>query len=103
MNTLYETQKQAIRNAAMQHPECIIEPFDLVFGMDWFETIYTLAEDSGGRQLYLPFPRKIFIKCIEAEAREEYKNEGNKPLIHARLAKKYGLSETHMRRLLAGI
>ena len=98
---LYAIQREAMRAAATNHPESILNPYDLLYGLDWFDSICALAEAAGGSSIYVPSARKIFSKCLEQDARNEMESNTREKRIHARLAKKYGYSEMQMRRILS--
>ena len=101
---MYDIAVQKIdvmKNAAARYPERIQEPFDLLYDHDWFGAIFVLAEVTGGGHLYVPSVRKIFSKCLEAAAKDEYANELPENRSQSKLAKKYGFSETQIRRVLA--
>ena len=66
-----------------------------MMGLDGFESIYAFCQEFGGATIYVPHARSIFSRCLEAEARREF-NGKNLPLI----AKKYGYTERHIRRIL---
>jgi len=87
--------KQLIRKAAEQHPALILQPFDALIGLEGFDALYTLCENVGGATVYIPTARKMFAECLAQEAFREY-NGFN----HEILAKKYGYSARHLRRLL---
>jgi len=100
MNELTSAQMEAIKNAAALHPEYTMEPFDALYGLDWFDAICVLSEVSGGCNMYMPSTRKIFAKCIEVEARKDLETMKSEKRIYALLAKKYGYTEQHMARIL---
>ena len=96
-------QKETMRAVATKRPECIKEPYDLLVGLDWFDAIYTFADCIGGNHVYVPSPRKIFAKCLEEEAKEEFGKTPPTEQIYAQFARKYGYSEPYMRKILADI
>jgi Mor family transcriptional regulator len=70
-------------------------PFADIMDMRGFDAVCAFSEHFGGQTIYVPSVRSIFIGCIREEAileREELS-------IH-NLAKKYGITERHMYRLL---
>ncbi|MCL2361725.1 MAG: transcriptional regulator [Defluviitaleaceae bacterium] len=87
--------KEIIRQAAEQHPTLVLQPFDAIMGMDGFDAIYTLCENIGGATVYIPSIKKIFAECMAREALKEF-NGYNFDV----LAKKYGFSHRHLRRLV---
>ena len=90
-------QKFIIRQAAMRHPTSIPPPYDEIMGLEGFDAIYTLCETLGGSTVYIPSARKMFMECLTKEAMAEFTGYN-----YAGLAKKYGFSERHLRRLLKG-
>jgi len=91
---------ELLRKAAENYPENIPMPFGQMMVGDGFDAICIMTEEYGGRQSYIPSLRSVFSKCIEAQARMELIKEGPGHSIVARLAKKYGYTERHMRRLI---
>jgi len=89
--------KHIIRLAAQRHPDAILQPFDALMGMEGVDAIYTLCENIGGATVYIPSVRKIFAACLEKEAMREFDGYN-----YEKLARKYGFSERHLRRLLRG-
>ena len=87
--------KTLIRNAAMLHPSEIMQPYDTLLNLEGFDAIYALADQLGGLTIYMPTIRSIFARCIEREVLHEF--NGNN---FVNLAKKYGFSERHLRRIL---
>ena len=80
--------------AALLHPTEIMQPFDALLEMAGFDTMFEFAEQLDGVQIYVPSVRTIFAKCLELEVRKEF-NGGN----YAELAKKYGYTNRHIRRM----
>jgi len=89
--------KHIIRQAAQLHPESILQPYDALMGMEGFDAIYTLCENIGGATVYVPSVRKMFFACLEKEAKREFNGYN-----YESLARKYGFSERHLRRILKG-
>ena len=89
--------KQILRQAAQRHPAAILQPFDALMGLEGFDAIYALSENLSGATIYVPSARKIFAGCLKQEAALEF-NGFN----HDALAKKYGFSCRHLRRMLHG-
>jgi len=80
--------KHILRQAAQRHPSSILQPFD---------AICAICENLGGATIYVPSARKIFFGCLEKEAAQEFNGYNYKAL-----AKKYGFSDRHLRRMLGG-
>ena len=89
--------KQILRKAALRHPASIMRPFDALIGLEGFDAIYTLSESLSGATIYVPSARKIFAACLEKEAAREFDGYN-----YDALAKKYGYSSRHLRRMLDG-
>jgi len=85
-----------LKEIVMKNQGEILKPYDSIIHLDGFDAVMAIAEMMGGLTVYVPSKRSIFMKCLEAEARKEFK--GNN---YAKLAVKYGFSERHMRRLFA--
>jgi len=64
-------------------------------GLEGFDAIYALCENLGGATIYVPSARKIFAGCLEKEALKEFNGYNIDTL-----AKKYGFSDRHLRRML---
>ena len=90
--------KHILRQAAQRHPSLILHPYDALMGLEGFDAIYAICENLGGATVYVPSVRKIFAGCLEKEAVGEF-NGCN----YDTLAKKYGFSSRHMRRLIDGV
>jgi len=87
--------KSILRQAALRHPELILQPYDALMDMSGFDAIYTLCENVGGATVYVPSARKMFAECLTKEARREFNGYN-----FDALAKKYGFSSRHLRRLM---
>ena len=87
--------KELLRRAALNHPHEIMQPYDILVGLDGFDAICALSEQVGGFTVYIPSARTIFSKCLEHEARKEYNGRNI-----AELARRYGCTERHMRRVV---
>ena len=88
--------KNTFRAVAHKHPALIQQPYDALMGLTGFDAIYTICETLGGATVYIPSARKMFAECLAKEAQSEftgYNYEG--------LAKKYGFSARHLRRILS--
>jgi len=87
--------QSVLRKAVLEHPSEIMKPYDVLLELEGFDAICALAEHLGGLTIYVPDQRTIFARCLELAARKEF--TGNN---FAGLAKKYGFTERHMRRML---
>jgi len=89
--------KQILRQAAERHPSAILHPFDVLMEQGGFDSLYTLCETLGSTTVYIPSIRRMLMDCLAKEATSEF--DGYNYNI---LAKKYGFSDRHLRRLLTG-
>lgn len=89
--------KQILRQAARRHPASILQPYDALMDLQGFDAIYSICENLGGATIYVPSARKIFAQCLEKEAAQEFNGYN-----YEVLAKKYGFSDRHLRRMLSG-
>ncbi|MCL2372910.1 MAG: hypothetical protein FWC78_05865 [Defluviitaleaceae bacterium] len=87
--------KEFLRKVATTHSAEILPPYDTIMEAGGFDAIYAIAENLGGLTIYVPSSRTIFSKCLEKAARQEF--TGNN---YAALARKYGYTERHMRRVV---
>jgi len=87
--------KALLRKIALNHPHDILRPYDMLIGLDGFDAICALSAQVGGFAVYIPATRTIFAKCLEHEARKEYNGRNI-----AELARRYGYTERHMRRII---
>jgi len=87
--------KHILRQAALRHPSAIMQPYDALMGQEGFDAIYTICENLGGATVYVPSARKIFAECLIREAMREFNGYN-----YNSLAKKYGFSARHLRRIL---
>ena len=89
--------KSLLRQAALKHPSEIMQPYDTLLGLEGLDAIFAFAEHLGGMTVYVPNARTIFAKCLEMEAKKEFTGSN-----FAGLAKKYGYTERHIRRMVGG-
>ena len=89
-------KKETIRQAAELHPSLILQPYDALMWLSGFDVLYSLCENVGGATVYIPTARTMFAGCLNREALREYDGYNAD-----RLAKKYGFSHRHMRRMLS--
>ena len=89
--------KTILRQAAEQHPSDIMQPYDILMQLSGFDAIYALCENLGGATVYVPSIRKMLMDCLTKEAVREFNGYN-----YDTLAKKYGFSSRHLRRLLTG-
>ena len=87
--------KSLLRQVALMHPEKIMPPYDALLQDNGFDAVYNFAEHFSGLTIYVPNIRTIFSGCLEHEARKEFNGTN-----YNSLAKKYGFTERHIRRIV---
>ena len=85
----------AIKQAARNHPAHILAPFDAMVGLDGLDAIIALCDAAGGQDVYIPSARTVFAACIERQLLHDFNGYN-----YADLAKKYGYSTRHVRRII---
>ena len=90
-------EREFLKKAAILHPTEVMHPYDRIIKQVGFDAVFTFAEQVGGLTIYVPSAKKIFSRCLELEAKKEFNGEN-----FADIAKKYGYTERHMKRLLYG-
>ena len=88
--------KNLIKSAAEKYGGAVLQPFGRLIPMDGFEAVYSLVQEYGGGNIYIPGIRKVFGGCLEKQMLLEF-DGGNA----RQLAFKYGFSERHVTKLLA--
>jgi len=88
-------ERHTIKQAALRHPNLILPPFDALIDLEGFDALYTLCENIGGATVYVPSIRKMFAECLTKEALREFNGYN-----FDALARKYGYTARHLRRLL---
>ena len=87
---------QVLKQAAMLNPSEVLHPYDNIISLDGgFEAICAFSENMGGFTVYVSSVRTIFSRCLEAAARDEFTGSN-----YASLARRYGFTERHMRRMM---
>ncbi|MCL1878012.1 MAG: hypothetical protein FWF80_04075 [Defluviitaleaceae bacterium] len=86
--------KNVLRKAAVNHPQKIYPPYDVLMEEAGFDALYTVIEQMGGATVYIPTIRTVFHDCLAEEARKEYHGQNL-----ARVARKYGFTERGMRKV----
>ena len=89
--------KDLLRAAVLNNPGEILQPYDTLLGLDGFDAICSLSENMGGFTVYIPSTRTIFAKCLETQVLSEFDGTNL-----SSLARKYGYTERHMRRIIHG-
>lgn len=87
-------KKEVLKQAAMNHPQMVMAPYDAIMEMHGFDAVYTVVEQIGGATIYVPTIRTVFYDCIVEEARREYCGCNI-----AQVSRKYGFSERGLRKI----
>lgn len=87
--------KAVLREVALLHPTEVLQPFDSLMQTGGFDALFEFAEQLGGITLYVSATKTIFARCLEIEVLKAF--TGNN---YIALAKKYGLTERHIRRMV---
>ena len=89
--------KSVLREAAKKYPDLILPPYDAIIRHDGFDAVCAFSELLGGAAVYVPSSRTIFSACLLALAKKEYDTK-NVSLVA--LARKYGFTERHLRKMI---
>ena len=89
--------KSILREAAMNHPDLVLPPYDAIIKHDGFDAVCAFSELLGGAVVYVPSSRTIFSACLLALAKKEFDTK-NVSLVA--LARKYGFTERHLRKMI---
>ena len=89
--------KTVLQEAAKNYPELILPPYDAIVRHDGFDAVCVFSELLGGAAVYVPSCRTIFSACLLAQAKKEYDTK-NVSLVA--LARKYGFTERHLRKVI---
>jgi len=89
--------RELLHKVAQLHPTEVLQPFDTLLQTAGLDAVVEFAQQLEGEQLYVPSVRKIFARCLEIEARKEFTGDN-----YGHLAKKYGYTGRHIRRLFGG-
>ena len=89
--------KSVLREAATKYPSLILPPYDTIIKHDGFDAVCAFSELFGGASVYVPSSRSIFSACLLALAKKEF---DAKNISLVALARKYGFSERHLRKMI---
>ena len=89
--------KSILKEAAMSYPDLVLPPYDAIMNHDGFEAVCAFSELLGGSTVYVPGSRFIFSSCLLALAKKEFDTK-NVSLVA--LARKYGFTERHLRKMI---
>lgn len=94
--TIYDN---AIKHAADAHTDLIPPPYDALYEALGYDGFSALFEHLGGLHVYIPSMRNVLADAIRAQALKECKNRMQ---THEQIAKKFGYTGRHLRRMLNG-
>ena len=87
-----------LKQAATNHRDAILQPYDLIMEMNGgFEAICAFSDYFSGTTMYVPSKKAIFQQCLELEAIREFNGYNLRDL-----CRKYGFSESHLRKTIRG-
>ena len=86
-----------LREAATKYPDLVLPPYDAIIKHDGFDAVCAFSEQLGGAAVYVPSSRTIFSACLLALAKKEFDTK-NVSLVA--LARKYGFTERHLRKMI---
>ena len=89
--------KSILREAAKNYPGLVLPPYDAIINLDGFDAVCAFSELLGGTTVYVPSCRSIFSACLLAQAKKEFDTK-NVSLVA--LARKYGFTERHLRKII---
>ena len=87
--------KAILREVALKHPAEILQPYDTLLGLEGLDAIFAFTEQLGGMTVYVPRTRTVFARCLELSAMREFNGHN-----FAGLARKYGFTERHIRKVV---
>jgi Mor family transcriptional regulator len=93
------TSKQLTRAAAAKHPKLIMEPFDEFYMAHGYDAVFDMIQLFGGATVHIPQMARVFKGPIETCAKNDWLNHCYS---FYELARKYGHSERHWRRVILG-
>jgi len=76
-----------------------MEPFDEYYAAHGFDAVFSMVQLFGGMTLYIPQMRTIFQQPLELCAKNDWINHS---YTFFDLARKYGWTERHWRRVMFG-
>lgn len=91
--------KQLLENAARNHPDLILPPYDEIYKQGGFNAVCSFCAYFGGTAAYVPTARTIFAECLCAEAKRELEETDTS---FVGIIRKYGFSERYFRKKLYG-
>ena len=83
-----------LKEAALKHRNLILSPYDAIMDVVGYEGISVISEYLGGSTVYIPTVKRIFYNCLMEELNQRFDGD------YRALARNFGVSERHVRRLL---
>ena len=84
-----------MRDTVLKHRECIPFPYNMMVDMNGFDVVCAFVREFGGTNVYVPNLRTIFKECVDREIIYQFNGKNIREL-----ARTYGYSERHIRRLV---
>jgi len=88
-------KREMLHRAATQFPEGIMYPFNEMMGLSGFDAICEFTDMFGGRTVYVPSKRGVFLQSLEEQLKEDYNGYN---MIN--LTRDYRLNQKQVKRLL---
>ena len=88
-----------LRLAAESNPALIPEPYDGIYAAYGFEGLKMVVDAFGKQNVYVPSLRTVLYECVLAEVRKE---TAGRTLPLKELARKYGFTPRHLRKIMNG-
>ena len=92
-----------MRKAAEKHPGEIMQPYDAIYELVGFDGLNDILNLLGSGEIYIPRIRWVLTRCLEKEVLAESQGPpfGQRVSIKG-LARKYGYTPRHIKRLISG-
>jgi len=87
-------EENELRSIVMGYVDAVPQPYDEILKKDGFEAVCAICDLLGGSSVYIPTKQSIFRRCL-ASARDEFNGQNFRAL-----QKKYGYSESNLRKIL---
>ena len=88
-----------LKIAAESNRALIPEPYDEIYAAYGFECLEMVVGAFGKQNVYVPSLRTVLYECVMAEVRKEV---AGRALPLEGIAKKYGFTPRHLRKILNG-
>ena len=90
-----DIRKNIIRQAAEKYHDSILPPFGTMIHLGGFEVVYSLINNFGGSDFYVPTKKNVFGSCLEKDLLANFDGKNTK-----QLAERYGFTLRHVQRLI---